>query len=97
MLSGQSLHIVDTTIHRHLFLPVTLTGTRIWLKIPSFTRGDTLEGPSVIDILSGGLDIRVSENDYNHATGITLNLVNSVGSRDDTENRESRPSLCRNP
>jgi len=72
---------------------VTLTGTRIWMDNASFAGGGTLEvsttnatllenggalnGLSVINLNSGGLDIRVGENGYNYATGTTLNFVNS--------------------
>ena len=72
---------------------VTLTGTRIWLKNNSFAGGGTLEvntsnatllenggaldGLSIINLNSGGLDIRVGPNGYNYATGTTLNFVNS--------------------
>ncbi|MEZ5388220.1 MAG: autotransporter-associated beta strand repeat-containing protein, partial [Prosthecobacter sp.] len=73
---------------------VTLTGTRVWLKNPSFAGGGTLEvntsnatllqdggalnGLATINLLSGGLDIRTSSNGYNYAAGTTLNFVNST-------------------
>lgn len=73
---------------------VSLTGTRIWLDNPSFVGGGTLNvstsnntllvdggalnGLSVINLLTGGLDIRTSKNGYNYAAGTTLNFVNSL-------------------
>lgn len=73
---------------------VALTGSRIWLDNPSFAGGGTLNvstsnntllvdggalnGLSVINLLSGGLDIRTSKNGYDYAAGTTLNFVNSL-------------------
>ncbi len=73
---------------------VSLSGTRIWLDNPSFAGGGTLNvstsnntllvdggalnGLSVINLLTGGLDIRTSKNGYNYAAGTTLNFVNSL-------------------
>ncbi len=72
---------------------VTLTGSRIWLDNASFAGGGTLEisasngtllvnggaldGLAVINLNSGGLDIRAGVNGYNYAAGTTLNFVNS--------------------
>lgn len=73
---------------------VTLTGARIWLDNPSFAGGGTLNvntsnatllenggalnGLSVINVNSGGLDIRQSEGGYNYAAGTTTNFINSA-------------------
>ncbi len=72
---------------------VTLTGARIWLDNPSFAGGGTLNvntsnatllenggalnGLSVINVNSGGLDIRQSEGGYDYAAGTTTNFINS--------------------
>jgi fibronectin-binding autotransporter adhesin len=74
---------------------VTLTGTRFWLDNSSFNGGGTLvvntsnatllenggalNGLSVINVLSGGLDVRTGENGYDYAAGTTLNFINSAG------------------
>lgn len=73
---------------------VNLTGTRIWLDNPSFAGGGTLNvntsnatllenggalnGLSIINVNSGGLDIRQSEGGYNYAAGTTTNFINSA-------------------
>lgn len=76
---------------------VSLTGTRIWLNNSSFGGGGTLEvstsnatlvnnsaalnGLGVINVLSGGIDIRVNTGGatgYDYAAGTKLNFINSA-------------------
>lgn len=73
---------------------VTVSGYRVWMDNPSFNGGGTLDvntsnallfenggalnGLAVVNVLSGGLDIRQSEGGYNYAAGTTTNFLSNT-------------------